>query len=119
MLLYVNPLLPTGKLKQITRTIPAKSRNDADGGLTVELRLAEELEKEFMHFNTTASADSRDGVAVVVGEVTVSVVQDGGDEAMEEDCQEAAAEGGNADGGGADDGVEIVSGPNNICDRFD
>ena len=39
---------------------------------------------------------------------TASVAEDGGDAAMEEDCQEAAAKGGNADGGGAADCVEVV-----------
>ena len=77
LLLCVKPLMSNGKIKQITRSVPQKARDDADGGISVELKLAAELEEEFARRNI-GRAGSHDGQAVA--SVTGSPAEDGGEE---------------------------------------
>ena len=58
--------LETGKWKTITRTVPKKARDGEDGGVEVELRLAEELEREFACRHVAAVGDSAASVASAI-----------------------------------------------------
>ena len=82
--MYVRPKLQSGKHKQITRTLPAKASQNADGGVGVELRLAEELEELFIAYDTRGGGSSS-VVAQVADGVEEAVVGDGAIAGAEED----------------------------------
>ena len=84
VLMYVRPRLQSGRYKQITRTIPVKASQDADGGVGVELRLAAELEGLFMAHDTRGGGSSS-VVAQVADGVEEAVVGDGAIAGAEED----------------------------------